>query len=127
MLLVRTDKYAFTSVGLLWRRRPELRRCFQDYSYSPEIRILNHFEITATVPVAPDSLILAQKLSAILSRNRVMTRDLCDAVYLFGRTEPDMEYLLRKQGTDDRRELDKRIKRKLSDRDIEQLASEYTS
>jgi len=127
VLLVRTDKYAFTSVGLLWRRRPELRRCFQDYSYSPEIRILNHFEITATVPVAPDSLILAQKLSAILSRNRVMTRDLCDAVYLFGRTEPDMEYLLRKQGTDDRRELDKRIKRKLSDRDIEQLASEYTS
>ena len=56
-----------------------------------------------------------------------MTRDLCDAVYLFGRTEPDMEYLLQKQGTDDRRELDKRIKRKLSDRDIEQLASEYTS
>lgn len=96
----------------------------QDYDYSPDIRILNRFDTTATVPVAPDSLILAQKLRAILERNRVMARDLYDAAYLFGRTEPDMEYLLRKQGTDNRLELKKRINEKLSRRDIKRLASD---
>lgn len=95
----------------------------QDYSYSPDIRILNRFDVTATVPVAPDSLILAQKLHAILERNRVMARDLYDAVYLFGRTEPDMRYLLLKQDTDDRLELAERINSKLSEHDIRRLAS----
>lgn len=96
----------------------------QNYSYSPEIRILNRFDITATIPVAPDSLVLAQKLNAILERSRVMARDLYDSVYLFGRTEPDMRYLLQKQGTDNRRELANRINRKLSQRDIQRLASD---
>lgn len=95
----------------------------QNYSYSPEIRILNRFDVTATVPVAPDSLLLAQKLHAILERNRVMTRDLYDSVYLFGRTEPDMRYLLLKQGTDDRLVIAERINGKLAEHDIHRLAS----
>lgn len=96
----------------------------QGFSYSPDIRILNRFDVTTTVPVAPDGLILAQKLHAILERNRVMGRDLYDAVSLFGRTEPDMQYLLQKQGTDDRLEVEKKINAKLTRYDIRRLASD---
>jgi len=71
----------------------------QNYTYAHQTRVLNRLDVTASVPVASDSLILAQKLHAILQRNRVMGRDLYDAACLFGRTTPDMNYLMEKQGT----------------------------
>ena len=68
----------------------------QNYSFHPEMKVLNMLDVFAAVPVAPASLLLAQKLYAILNRKRVMGRDLYDGASLFGITDPDMNYLAEK-------------------------------
>ncbi len=96
----------------------------QHYHYSPAIKVLNRLDVTATVSVAPDSLILAQKLHATLQRRRILGRDLYDAVFLFGRTSPDMAYLLSKQGTDDRGKIADSIISRLSRYSMRELAAD---
>lgn len=94
----------------------------QHYDYAPEVRIMNRLDVTATVSVAPDSLILAQKLHAVIQRKRLLGRDLYDAVFLFGRTSPDMAYLLEKQGTDDRLKVTDMIMSRISGYSLSALA-----
>ncbi len=96
----------------------------QRYSYSPQVKVLNRLDVIAPVPVAPAGLILAQKLYAILNRNRIMGRDLYDASHLFGFTEPDMNYLDQKVQVSSRKKIEELILNCLADRSINDLAGE---
>jgi hypothetical protein len=98
----------------------------QHYSYDPALRVLNRLDVTALVPVASDSLILAQKLHAILQRNRVMGRDLYDAAFLFGRTLPEMTYLELKQGPASSREIADRVLTRVQSCSMSDLVNEVT-
>jgi len=46
--------------------------------------------------VVPIDMLLSQKILAILKRRRALGRDFIDTIYLFGRTKPNMDYLLQK-------------------------------
>ena len=61
--------------------------------FKPAVHVLNKFDIYRNILVNPIGIILSQKLIAILGRKREKGRDFYDASYLFGKTEPDFEYI----------------------------------
>jgi len=65
----------------------------QEYAYSPEKIIINKFDVFLRINVVPMEILLAQKIYAIFKRKRAMGRDFYDAVFLFGKTKPDLDYL----------------------------------
>ena len=84
----------------------------QEYDCRPSIRMLNKLDVLAKIPVTPPAVLLSQKLYAILTRKRLMGRDIYDASWLLGQTIPDLSYLEKHCGIRDRTEL----KERLSDR-----------
>ena len=65
----------------------------QGYMYSPEKVIINKFDVFLRINVVPVDVLLAQKIYAIFKRKRAMGRDFYDAVFLFGKTKPNLGYL----------------------------------
>ncbi|OGC22825.1 hypothetical protein A2291_08570 [candidate division WOR-1 bacterium RIFOXYB2_FULL_42_35] len=61
--------------------------------FKPEIKALNKFGVFRNLPVNPATVLLAQKLLAILYRKREKGRDFYDASFLWGLAEPDYIYL----------------------------------
>lgn len=94
----------------------------QQYNYVPQVKVLNRLDVIVPVPVTSAELILAQKLYAILNRRRIMGRDIYDASYLFGFTEPDMDYLEKKVHVSSRKNIEELIIKRLDERSIDDLA-----
>jgi predicted nucleotidyltransferase component of viral defense system len=66
----------------------------QYYEYQPEQFLLNRFEVFTTIWSTPLSLLMAQKIYAIINRDRNKGRDFYDLVFLMGRKiKPDYQYL----------------------------------
>jgi predicted nucleotidyltransferase component of viral defense system len=65
----------------------------QGYTYSSEKITINKFDVFLRVNVVPIDILLAQKIYAIFKRKRAMGRDFYDAVFLFGKTKPNLGYL----------------------------------
>jgi len=61
--------------------------------FTPEVKSLNKFGVFRNITVNPSSVLLAQKLLAILYRPREKGRDFYDASFLGGKTKPDYEYV----------------------------------
>lgn len=65
----------------------------QKFSYPPDKIILNKFDVFTQINIVPLDILLSQKLYAIFMRKRPMGRDFFDAIFLFGKTAPNYEYL----------------------------------
>lgn len=65
----------------------------QRFHYVPDKIILNKFDVFTQIPVVPVDLLLAQKLTCIFKRRRMMGRDFFDAVFLLGKAKPNFDYL----------------------------------
>jgi len=65
----------------------------QKFKYKPDKVIINKFDIFTKIYAVPIEVLLSQKIYAILMRRRPMGRDFYDAIFLFGKTKPDMDYL----------------------------------
>lgn len=70
----------------------------QHFEFEPESFILQKFDVFTEIFITPLDLLLAQKCYAILNRPRKKGRDFFDAVFLFGRTKPNYDYLHMKVG-----------------------------
>jgi len=82
----------------------------QDYDYGPELRRLDKFDVSFSLPCCGSSLLLAQKCHAILARPRNKGRDFFDVVFLLGRNvEPDLRYAAQRIGIHSRTELAERL------------------
>lgn len=64
---------------------------YGSYSYVPEVKILNRFDVFVPVRCAPDSMILATKLCSLLERAK--GRDFYDIIELVKTVRPDMDYI----------------------------------
>lgn len=64
---------------------------FGSWTYSPEMKVLNRFDVFVPVKCAPDSMILATKMCSILERSK--GRDFYDIVELTKTVRPDIEYI----------------------------------
>lgn len=61
--------------------------------FEPIPYTLNAFDLYHTILVNPLDILLSQKLIAIVSRKREKGRDFFDTSYLYGRTEPNFDYI----------------------------------
>lgn len=68
----------------------------QGFVFQPDIHFLNRFDVFTSIPCTPPDLLLSQKLLAMSQRRRPQGRDFYDAVFLFGKTSPNFEYLEQK-------------------------------
>lgn len=69
-----------------------------------------------TLPVPPDSVLLAMKLSALLARGK--GRDFYDVMFLFSLTEPDYSFLEKRVDIKNKEELKKALKEMLRKTDL---------
>lgn len=80
----------------------------QHYNYTPELRRLDKFDVSFTLPCCSLDLLLSQKCYAIMGRPRNKGRDFFDVVFLLGlNAEPDFVYLNERIGTNSKAELAK--------------------
>jgi hypothetical protein len=96
----------------------------QRINYTPDKIIINKFDVFLQVHVVPADILLAQKLYAIFKRKRAMGRDFYDAVFLFGMTQPNLEYLRLKLCIKDMADLKRRLLLKCKTLDFKKLAKD---
>jgi len=66
----------------------------QHFEYEPDRHILNKFDVFTTILTTPLPLLMAQKIYAIINRERNKGRDFFDLVYLMSRNiQPNYNYL----------------------------------
>jgi predicted nucleotidyltransferase component of viral defense system len=94
----------------------------QGYPYSPEVMIVNKFDVFTEIRVTPLNVLLAQKIHAAVNRKRPMGRDFYDITFLFGKTKPDIEYLYQKMGSSSPERLHQEFLLKIEHFDFEALA-----
>lgn len=74
----------------------------QQYSFQPELVMLNKFDVFTEILVAPVSLLMSQKCHAILNRKRNKGRDFYDLSFLMSKqVQPDWDFLAIKDGLHD--------------------------
>jgi len=96
----------------------------QRFEYEPEQIILNKFDVFMRVQVVPADILLAQKLHCLFSRPRLMGRDFYDAIFLFGKTKPNMDYLKDKIGVKNQKDLILKILGRCQNVEFKKLAQD---
>lgn len=95
------------------------------FSYEPERRILNKFDVFSEILVTPATLILAQKIVAAFDRKRAKGRDFYDIVFLLSQNIlPDSAYLAATIGIRSPAELKHHILEQCAPLDFHKLASD---
>jgi predicted nucleotidyltransferase component of viral defense system len=94
------------------------------YDYKPQVFILNKFDVFTAIKVTPVNILLSMKISALLNRKRPKARDIYDIIFLFGKTEPDYEYLQTKLNIENKNILKKRLTEKLHELNLKELSRE---
>lgn len=76
----------------------------QNFNYAVDRKIVNKFDVFSQFFAVPIDILLAQKISCLFSRPRLMGRDFYDIVFLSNKTKPNFAYLTTKlkikNGTD---------------------------
>lgn len=74
----------------------------QEFSCPPHRIIVNRFDIFSRINVVPIDILLAHKIYTIFNCHAgIRGRDFYDAIFLFGKTQPNLQYLKFKFKTDD--------------------------
>lgn len=94
----------------------------QGFSYEPQRKVINKFDVTQVVKVVPEEILLSQKFYAILNRKRVMGRDIYDALFLAGKVKPNFDYLQAKAGIANTEILKKKLLERCLSLDFKRLA-----
>lgn len=85
--------------------------------------LLNKFGVYRRIITNPESVILVQKIMAILERKRAKGRDFYDVSYLLGLTMPDYEYL-EKIGEIKKEDFKGKILKRVEELDLKELAED---
>ena len=96
----------------------------QGIDYTPSTVILNKFDVFTNITIVPVAMLLSQKLFAILSRKRTLGRDFYDAIFLFGKTAPDLNYLKVKANINTMDELKARLLAKIEELNLNLLCKD---
>lgn len=88
----------------------------QGVDYTPVVANVNGCGFFFQLPVPPDGVLLAMKLSALLTRAK--GRDFYDTMFLMSQTEPDYEFLKKRSGVGNLSELKTAINDTLSKTDL---------
>ncbi len=96
-----------------------------DFSYQPNMPIVNKFDVFTQIFSTPEDLLLAQKFYAIINRKRNKGRDFFDISFLLSRgIKPNYEYLNFKLGIQSSDDLRKQILEKCACLDMKEMAKD---
>ncbi|MFA6376589.1 MAG: nucleotidyl transferase AbiEii/AbiGii toxin family protein [Candidatus Paceibacterota bacterium] len=93
-----------------------------DFSYQPERKVINKFDVFSEILVTPADILLSQKIYAAMNRKRAKGRDFYDIVFLLSFARPNYEYLKNKIGINNSSELKEKIIKVTGGLDFEELA-----
>lgn len=96
----------------------------QDFSYAPENRVINKFDVFSQIRGTPANILLSQKIFAAINRKRPKGRDFYDITFLLSRTKPNMVYIGAKLGIYSPTELQKVVLNKIEGFDFHTLAND---
>ncbi len=96
----------------------------QGYTYSPEVKILNKFDVFTEIRVTPLNILLSQKIFTAINRRRPKGRDYYDITFLFSKAKPDFGYLNQKMGIDSPDKLREELLLRIEDLDFDALAAD---
>ncbi len=96
----------------------------QRFDYRFDKIILNKFDVFLRINVVPVDILFSQKIYAIFKRKRPMGRDFYDAVFLSGKTKPNLDYLKLKLGIKNKTDLKKRFLSKCKNFNFKQLSKD---
>jgi len=97
------------------------------FKYSPDLKMLQRFDILTKINVTPLGLLLSQKIRALVGRHRVLGRDVYDIVFLLSKTKPNYEYLNDKLDIADSGKLKKELKGFFINIDMAQLQEDISN
>ena len=92
------------------------------FSYRPEGKLLNKFDVFTEIFATPINIILSQKFYAAINRRRAKGRDFFDIVFLLSLTRPNYAYVREKIGVSDAEALRAKILDVTADFDFMALA-----
>jgi predicted nucleotidyltransferase component of viral defense system len=96
----------------------------QGYSYTPEVKILNKFDVFTEIRVTPLNILLSQKIYTAINRKRPKGRDFYDITFLFSKTRPDFGFLEQKMSISSHESLREELLLKIGDIDFDSLADD---
>jgi len=102
----------------------QLDTAAQEYDYSPEIKILNKFDVFTEIRVTPLNVLLSQKIYTAVNRKRPMGRDFYDITFLMSKTRPDFGFIKQKMGITSPEVLRKELLLKIEALDFDALAGD---
>lgn len=91
--------------------------------FTPKQFILDGFDVYRSILTNPIEIILAQKIITIIERKREKGRDIYDASFLFGKTNPDYNYIKKQYGLD-KKTLLKKFNQRLTELNFSELAKD---
>ena len=96
----------------------------QGYTYTPEIKILNKFDVFTEIRVTPLNVLLSQKIYTAVNRKRPKGRDFYDITFLLSKTRPDFGFINQKMGIASPEGLREELLLKIEDFNFESLAGD---
>jgi predicted nucleotidyltransferase component of viral defense system len=96
----------------------------QGYPYSPEVRILNKFDVFTEIRVTPSSVLLSQKIYTAINRKRPKGRDFYDITFLLSKTSPDFGFINQKMGIASSEDLREELLLRIEAFDFDALAGD---
>lgn len=98
-----------------------------DFSYQPDKKILNKFDVFSEIFVTPSDILLSQKIYATINRKRAKGRDFYDIVFLLSFTKPNYGYLKAKLGLENHELLRKKLLESVAEFNFKELAADVQS
>ncbi|MDY0201800.1 MAG: nucleotidyl transferase AbiEii/AbiGii toxin family protein [Tenuifilaceae bacterium] len=95
----------------------------QNYLYKPKLALVQSCGFFFSIPVPPDEILCAMKISALLNRSK--GRDFYDAIFLLGKTVPDFGFLQQKLGIKNMSELKKTLEEHLTKVDLNHKVKDF--
>ena len=96
----------------------------QGYTYTPEVKILNKFDVFSEIRITPLNILLSQKIYTAINRKRPKGRDFYDITFLFSKTRPDFGFIHQKMGISSPESLREELLLKIEAFDFDALADD---
>jgi predicted nucleotidyltransferase component of viral defense system len=95
-----------------------------DFSYKPDKKFLNKFDVFTQIAVTPADILLAQKIYALLNRKRAKGRDFFDVIFLLQKTKQNFNYLEQHAGIKDKQTLKKKLLAHIKEINLQEMAKD---
>jgi predicted nucleotidyltransferase component of viral defense system len=96
----------------------------QGYTYTPDVKMLNKFDVFSETRVTPLNVLLSQKIYTAVNRKRPKGRDFYDIIFLLSKTKPDFGFINQKMGITSPESLRRELLLKIEAFDFEALAGD---